>query len=172
MDYSRATHLMYDLSLNDRFLHNICDSFDFSNDQHDSINLSNCLNTLCHQLNGVGLAANQVGLNLRVIAVKGIDSCLFNPHIVSSSDELEMMEEGCLSFPGLAVKIKRPKSIRVRYQEASGEVKTNTFVGLTSRIIQHEIDHLDGILFYTRANLFHKEQAMRKWKNVKQTYHI
>lgn len=141
--------------------------FDFSNPQYDPIDFSNQLTITREALNGLGLAANQVGIPLRVMSIKGIDSCLFNPKIVYSSVEQKLDIEGCLSFPGLIVKIKRAETIRVRYTNALGVTKIYPFNGMTARIIQHEIDHLDGIIFIQRANKYHKDLAMRKWKKIK-----
>jgi peptide deformylase len=115
--------------------------------------------------NGMGLAANQVGLPYRVFVIKAnpILAC-FNPRIVSQTGEEIDLEEGCLTFPNYYVKIRRPKQIRVRYTYPNGETVTQIYDGMTARIFQHELDHLDGILFQSRATLFHKEQADRRAK--------
>jgi len=116
--------------------------------------------------NGLGLAANQVGVPYRVFAMRGSPEnfVCFNPRIVQPSAENIILEEGCLSFPGLLVKVKRPKHIRVRFQTPNGDTRTETFIGMTARIFQHELDHLDGRLYFNRANKYHKEIAMKKWK--------
>ena len=116
--------------------------------------------------NGLGLAANQVGVPYRVFAMRGSPEnfVCFNPRIVQPSAENIILEEGCLSFPGLIVKVKRPKHIRVRFQTPNGDTKTETFIGMTARVFQHELDHLDGRLYFNRANKYHKEIAMKKWK--------
>ena len=151
------------LQLTNDMLTQVCDPFDFENAPYEPINLSNNLTLLREKYRGLGLAANQVGLNLRVISVKGIDSCLFNPKIVDFNPVTIQMEEGCLSFPGMVVKIKRPIALRLRYADATGAVQTKTFNGWAARSIQHEVDHLDGILFYNRANKFHRDQALNQW---------
>jgi peptide deformylase len=74
------------------------------------------------------------------------------------------LEEGCLTFPGLTVKIKRPQHIRVRFTKPNNETITRQFTGMTARIFQHELDHLDGIIFYNRANRFHRDRALEKWR--------
>jgi len=116
--------------------------------------------------NGLGLAANQVGVPYRVFAMRGSPEnfVCFNPRIVQPSAENIILEEGCLSFPGLLVKVKRPKHIRVRFTTPNGDTKTETFIGMTARVFQHELDHLDGRLYFNRANKYHKEIAMKKWK--------
>lgn len=153
------------LSLDKQFLEVVCERFDFSNPPFNPIALSNSLTTFREGMKGIGLAANQVGLNLRVVSIKGIDSCLFNPQIVHASEEKDVMEEGCLSFPGMVFKIKRSKSIRVRFTDALGNVQTQSYAGLTARCIQHEIDHLNGILFFNQTSLYHRMQGQRKFKN-------
>lgn len=138
--------------------------FDFSNPPVDPHNLvQDMLKTMVDN-NGVGLSANQVGLPYKVFVMRGVDfnyAC-FNPKIVSYGDQQLLMEEGCLSYPGLIIKIKRPTEVRLRFQTASGGIDTKTFNGLTARIVQHEMDHLDGVAFYNRATRFHRDQAMRR----------
>jgi peptide deformylase len=116
--------------------------------------------------NGLGLAANQVGLPYRMFVMRGSPEnfACFNPRIVSESAEVESVEESCLSFPGLVVKVKRPKSIRARFTMPNGETRTEPFVGITARVFQHELDHLEGKLYFNRANRYHKEVAIKKWK--------
>lgn len=115
------------------------------------------------QYNGIGLAANQVGLPDRVFVCAGEPFAVFNPKIVDTSNADELLEEGCLTYPGLVVKVKRKRLIRVRFQNVKGETVTEKFGGMTARIFQHEMEHLDGKIFYQAANRFHREQAMRKY---------
>lgn len=144
-----------------------CVDFDFRNPPGEPSELSIGLMQIMNQHNGVGLAANQVGIPYRVFVMRGDPENLvcFNPKIVSSSKETTLMEEACLSFPGVTVKVKRPKEIRVRFQTPSGEATTMTFGGMTARIFQHELDHLDGILFFNRANKFHRDKALKRFYN-------
>ena len=105
-------------------------------------------------LNGIGLAAPQVGVNLRVIVVQTIKTGkltapvqeMINPVITSYSSEDVEIEEGCLSIPGEYLKIKRPHRIHVKFQDLSGKYKKWNLKGLEARIVQHELDHLNGIL--------------------------
>lgn len=106
---------------------------------------------------GVGLAAPQVGVNLRVVVVRNPEGKsgehrleLVNPRITSTFGPDIGFEEGCLSFPGLYVSVIRPKGITVEYQDAQGHMLQLKDDGLLSRIIQHEVEHLDGILFVDR----------------------
>ncbi len=106
---------------------------------------------------GVGLAAPQIGKNLRVVIVRNpagkpgqqrMD--LINPQITSFFGLDVGFEEGCLSFPGLYSVVKRSKGITVEYQDATGKAQHLKDDGLLARIIQHEVDHLDGVLFIDR----------------------
>jgi peptide deformylase len=69
-----------------------------------------------------------------------------------------------LTFPGLAVKIKRADEIRVRFAMPNGDVRTETFRGLTAHSFQHEMDHMNGELFYMKATKYHRDQAFKNWK--------
>lgn len=112
---------------------------------------------------GLGLSANQVGLRHRVFVITGSPIiAIFNPRIVDSTPEEINMEEGCLSFPGLYFKVKRPAAIKMRYQLPNGETVTEQYQGLTARIIQHELDHLDGIKYTSRGNRMHVNEAKKK----------
>ena len=104
--------------------------------------------------NGIGLSAPQVGINLRVIVIQlmsagklvGPVQEMINPVITNYSDDTMEYEEGCLSIPGEYIRIDRPRSIHVKFQTLSGKYKKWFLKGLEARIVQHEIDHLDGIL--------------------------
>lgn len=99
-----------------------------------------------HKDGCVGLAANMIGVNKRIIAFdnQGTYMVMFNPEILQKSDPYET-EEGCLSLSGLR-KTKRFKRIKVRYQNQQFQARFKTFTGWTAQIIQHEIDHCEGIL--------------------------
>ncbi len=108
---------------------------------------------------GVGLAAPQIGKNLRIFAVKPNEKIkiIINPQVVSVSkeakelkDEHSKLMEGCLSLPNLYGPLKRPDSIKVNYLDEKGNKVTSLFDGFEAQIIQHEIDHLNGILFTDR----------------------
>lgn len=125
----------------------------------------NLVNTMKSK-KGIGLAANQCGINARVFVMDGLPPiACFNPRIVDVSEEMILLEEGCLTYPGLSVKVKRHKHIKVRYQDPDGVFHTEKLTGMTARIFQHEMDHLDGIRFFDRADRYHRDQAMRRWKN-------
>ncbi len=103
---------------------------------------------------GVGLAAPQLGRDLRLVVVRDparppgrqrLD--LINPVVTSSFGPPEPFEEGCLSFPGLYVRVTRPRGIELSYETTAGGTETLRDEGLVARIVQHEVDHLDGVLF-------------------------
>ena len=107
---------------------------------------------------GVGLAAPQVGILKRIIVVKADLQgqrilALINPKIVKKGREKEKHEEGCLSFPGIFLEIKRAKEIRIKAIDINGEKVNLKAKGILARVLQHEIDHLNGILFYNRLGL-------------------
>jgi peptide deformylase len=114
---------------------------------------------------GIGLAATQVGQLSRFLVYRvEPDSpvqALVNPVIEWSSPDKEWMEEGCLSLPGVHVDVERPIHVRVRAQDADGETMTIEASGLEARVIQHEMDHLDGVLILDRTPREQRKQAMR-----------
>ena len=120
---------------------------------------------------GIGLSAIQIGIAKRVFVVGDPDypdevMPFFNPNIVDVFGNDTQYEEGCLSFPGLFLKVKRPDCCRVRYANINGDIETNQFKGITSRVIQHEFDHLEGILYTTKTNKLYLDQARRKQKKM------
>ena len=105
------------------------------------------LDTLtAHEDGCVGMAANMIGINKRIIAFdnEGSSMVIFNPEIIKKSNPYEA-EEGCLSLTGIR-KVRRWKSIKVQYQNEKFQTRFKTFTGWTAQIIQHEIDHCEGIL--------------------------
>jgi len=155
------------VSQNDEVLNRVAEPFNFENPQMDPVELfENLRDTMCHN-NGVGLSAPQVGISLRVFVVGnpadvGSVIPVFNPKIVDYVGELSTIEEGCLTFPGLYVKVRRPETIRVRYTTQENVTDTIKFDGYTARVFQHEYDHLDGILYTSRANRYHLEKAQKQ----------
>ena len=114
---------------------------------------------------GVGLAATQLGVLRRVLVFQaGHDApatALVNPEIEWSSDDLVTAEEGCLSLPGVIVDVERPLHVRVTALDPSGEPLSVEASGLEARVIQHEMDHLDGVLTLQRTNTEQRKGAMR-----------
>ena len=139
------------------------DLFNFNTPPEAPSDISLELMKAMNETLGIGISANQIGKLYRVFCMRGYPDnfVCFNPKIVYYSKEQELLEEACLSLPGVNIKIKRSKEIRVRFQTPSSEIITKTFSGLTARTFQHELDHLDGILFINRANRYHRDQAMK-----------
>lgn len=104
-------------------------------------------------IDGLGLAAPQVGRSLAICAIKNgkkVD-ILCNPEVAKKSEEKDKMEEGCLSFPNVFLDIIRPITITVTYQDLDGHKQKINAAGILARAMQHEIDHLNGIAFIERA---------------------
>jgi peptide deformylase len=115
---------------------------------------------------GVGLAATQLGVMHRVLVYRvGADAPLaavVNPEIEWRSDEQETLEEGCLSLPGVHVDVERPVYVRVRGRDQQGDEVGVEASGLEARVLQHEVDHLDGVLILDRTDREQRKQAMRE----------
>jgi len=119
-----------------------------------------------HEREGVGLAANQVGRLRRVLvaAIEEDEYVIVNPVIEASSDETEVLAEGCLSIPGIHVEVERPVAVTVSGQDASGEDLRLEAEGLLARVFQHEVDHLDGVLILDRTDRESRKAALREWR--------
>ena len=131
----------------------------------DIIGLIKDLKDTCVVEGGVGISAPQVGIQKRVMvaAHDGDLKVFINPTITSASeDDIIKDKEGCLSFPGFFPQIKRFNHVCVRYQNEEGTEVIDSFEGFTSRIVQHEIDHLDGVLMIDRMNRLDREKFLRK----------
>ena len=118
------------------------------------------------KLRGLGLSANQVGIPYRVCAINlGSESwVLFNPEVLERSGNEANYPEGCLSYPGLYLNLKRPEHIKVKFQAINGQWVEQEFDGLTAVCVQHEIDHLDGKVYTEQVSPIKLEQAKRKVK--------
>ncbi len=127
--------------------------FDFSGDQ-DGEMLANVMIERMKELGGIGLSANQVGLNTSVfvMGIGDVTYAIFNPEIVEMNSYQESFDEGCLSFPGVYVKVQRPVGVIAKYKNAKGEEKVEEFTGLTARIFLHEYDHMEGKTFKDRVS--------------------
>lgn len=128
---------------------------------------------LMHDALGVGLAATQVGVLHRVLVYR-VDSdgpvmVLVNPHFTWRSDELELGEEGCLSLPAVHLEVERHAQVRVRAQNQAGEAIEIDAEGLEARVIQHEIDHLNGVLILDHVSRHDRKEAMRAMRDAQAT---
>ena len=130
----------------------------------------NLIETMQHY-EGIGLSANQIGVMERVfvmynhVETKQIIAC-FNPKIIKEGEEKVLIDEGCLSFPGLWVKVNRPETIEVEYEDEKGEKVQRELYGLQSRIFQHEYDHMEGSNFTEKVSKLKLDMAIKKQKKM------
>ena len=115
---------------------------------------------------GVGLAANQVGRLKRVFvaAIEDEEYVFVNPVLTDWSQTTETVPEGCLSIPGIQVDVERPTAVTVAARDASGEPLELRATDLLARVLQHEVDHLDGVLILDRTDRQSRKAAMREWR--------
>ena len=123
---------------------------------------------------GIGLAANQIGITKRVFTmgsnnIEGFPFpfAAFNPKVISVSTEEDLTEEGCLSYPDLWLKVKRPTNIVVEYQDCDSNTHTVEMSGLIARCFQHELDHLNGVCFVDKVSPMRLQLAMKKLRKRK-----
>lgn len=132
------------------------------------------LEDICIKENGLAIAANQIGILKRAIFFNFENGSFYmiNPEIISSSEKTVSFKEGCLSIPGVFSPVKRASTVTVKFYTLLNEEKTETFYGLESACVQHEIDHLNGITmldrvsFYKRSNLLKKALKILKNKRM------
>jgi peptide deformylase len=131
------------------------------------------MGVLMHDALGVGLAATQLGVLHRVLVYRAYAedplTALVNPVIEWRSDELETAMEGCLSLPGVHVEVERAARVRVSARDERGEPLEIEAEGLPARVIQHEVDHLDGILILDRISRQARKEAMRAMREARET---
>lgn len=142
----------------------IFEDFDCAADYFDA------LKKIMYDHQGIGLAANQVGLLKRIFVMdlsESRDSPIFiaNPEVLTTSKELHSVHEGCLSLPGIQAKIFRPKTVTLRYQNLEGLWVEQEFSDLASSCVQHEIDHLNGLMFPDK--LSSAQDSAKIWKKYK-----
>jgi peptide deformylase len=120
---------------------------------------------------GVGLAAPQVGVGKRLIVVdvrepEAPPFALINPIVVEQGEETDRGEEGCLSIPGLKEIVERPARVVVEGLDPDGNPRRIEAEGLLARALQHEVDHLDGILFIDRVSPLKRQMLLKRWKKI------
>lgn len=158
---------MYDL--NNRSALNIESAeWQFTEDG-DPIAMSSMMLAEMRRNNGIGLAANQIGLQKRMFVmgsdrISGFPRSLIviNPKIISVSQDTELDQEGCLSFPNLWLQIRRPKTIEAEYRDVKGDLVREGFSGISARCFQHEYDHLDGVCFVDKISRLKLDLAIKK----------
>lgn len=137
--------------------------------------LDDMLDTM-YAAKGIGLAAPQIGETRRVMVIdveqreneedskRGNPLCFVNPEVVWASEDLNTYEEGCLSIPGQYADVDRPEKVRVKYLDYDGKEQELEADGILATCIQHEIDHLDGILFVDHISKLKRDMLLRKLK--------
>lgn len=119
---------------------------------------------------GIGLAAPQIGVSRRLIVMDCSDDedqepviwKMINPEVTSASEEMAKMEEGCLSIPGYRGEVRRPAEVEVAYTDINGEAQTMQATGLLAACVQHEIDHLNGVMFIDHLSRLKRDMILRK----------
>jgi peptide deformylase len=136
--------------------------FDFES-REDAKEIETKLSEAMDKFGGIGLSANQVGLDARVFVMRtqNGNKAFFNPEITKASQETDLLKEGCLSFPDIYLMIKRPRVCEMKYQDAEGNEHSTMLDGIGARCAQHEIDHLNGIVFLQRASKLKLERALK-----------
>ena len=155
----------FNLQLKDDYLWDVCEKFNFNDLPVDPEKFSMAMVTFMRAGQGIGLAANQVGYNFKMFVTEGDPAfAVFNPTITFRSPNEVLLDEGCLSFPGLMLKVNRPASIRVRFQDPYGNWITKQFAGMSARIFQHENDHLEGVDFTDKVSKMKLQMAQKRAK--------
>tara|TARA_B100001059_G_scaffold56464_1_gene51473 strand:+ start:5213 stop:5737 length:525 start_codon:yes stop_codon:yes gene_type:complete len=142
--------------------------FDFEKDEIFKLK-EELVNTMWLE-SGLGVSANQLGHDVRVFTMRGETKeeslvCI-NPKIEAFSENMNTMEEGCLSIPDVFARVVRPAEIVVTFNNELNEEEKQNLDGLTARVFQHELDHLDGILFIDRIGPFARQRAFEKAKKI------
>ena len=120
---------------------------------------------------GIGLSANQIGIMERVFVMysdvkKRETITCFNPEVIIYSDTKILMDEGCLTYPGLWLKVKRPDNVEVQYEDKSGEIQHQSMLGLECRIFLHEYDHMEGTDFTQKVSKLKLKRAQKRLAKV------
>lgn len=163
------------LKFTDPMLRKEPEDFDFANASAQE--LGDKLWQKCQELKGLGLSANQVGIDAKVFVMgKDEDSkkYIFNPEIVAVSEETTLAQEGCLSLPGLWLRVRRPSSCTISYKDVNGEDVVEELGGLYARVALHEYDHMLGMNFMDHVSKMKIDMAMKslnkRSKKVLQRY--
>jgi len=137
----------------------------FNFEEHDAKIIENQMITLMNISHGVGLSANQVGLDAQIFVMTnkfGEKFSIINPTVIAAGKEVIEGEEGCLSFPGLFLKVKRAQSIAVEFYDVKGDKQNLEFTDWDARVFQHEFDHLYGVNFINRVSKLRLDMAKKK----------
>ena len=157
------------LEANHPLLHSPLPEITAETEPEDRVELTNNMAETMKHYGGIGLSANQVGIALRMFVFGDKEHFIpcFNPKILEYGGPDMAIEEGCLTYPGLFVKIYRPDWIVAQWEDEKRELHEANLSDLHSRIFQHEYDHMEGIDFRSRAGKVSLDMAQRKVKRAK-----
>lgn len=149
-------------------LKEVMPEWDFDDKTLDANAFASALVETCRKRKGYGLSANQCGFRKRVFVMGTGDNyvAFFNPKVIESRDEVHMAE-GCLSYPMLVLNITRPAMIEVEYQDFNGIKHQAIYGGISARCFLHELDHMNGIVYTTRAKPLALQSGMKKRNKFK-----
>jgi peptide deformylase len=161
--------ITFDLvSEKDPILREVMPEFDFTNPPVNPNQFASTLVETCKLHHGIGLSANQCGFRYRVFVMGAENNyvAFFNPSIVLKSKKEVHMVEGCLSYPFLALRITRPEEIAVTYQDFNGEWQQTTLTGISARCFQHELDHMNGIVYTDKVKPLALQSGLQKRNKI------
>ena len=148
-----------------KWLDTVVDQFDFDN--LDALQIEKQMIDVMLKNDGIGLSANQVGINAKIFTIRPINLkeppfAIINPRIISLSEETEDAFEGCLSHPNLALKVSRPQEVVTEFVDSANKTVKLTLRGIDARCFLHEFDHLHGIEFTDRVSALKLKMAKKK----------
>jgi len=151
----------------DPILTEVLPEFDFNNPPVNPNEFASTLVDTCKKYEAYGLSANQCGFKYRVFVCGAGDDyvAFFNPKILETKGEVHM-SEACLSFPYLGLSITRPAELIIEYQDFTGTTKTGHYVGMTARCILHELDHMNGIVYTSKAKPLALQSGLKKRNKI------
>ena len=154
-----------------RLREKVTEDWSFENPKKDTKEFAKELVDAMWKNSGLGISANQLGYSYRVFAMRGETKkesiVCFNPEIKDFSPEMNTMEEGCLSLPDVFARVVRPAHVAISYLDEDGKQEGQLASGMTARVFQHELDHLDGILFVDRLGELSRQRAFEKARKIK-----
>ena len=145
----------------------VAKKFDFDDPPFDPVQFAMDMVETMNAHNALGLSAPQLGVPYRIIAIPAQPNIvMFNPYVVDKSSDTMKLEEGCLTYPGLILKMERSRAIKVRYTMPNREVKTEVYTDHAARAILHEVDHLEGRTILNSREGMDRYMANKKWAKI------
>lgn len=157
-------------------LETVCEEIDVDNPPVDLLQLKKDMFAAMKKNGGIGIAAPQLGLKYRIFCMQNtntnnineIEMMAINPEIIEDDSDSVDMFESCLSVPGLVLNVNRPHKIKAAWTTANGQRRTETLVGYPARVFQHELDHLNGIMFMDRVSPLELKKAQEELRHRQQ----